>query len=149
MKIAIGTSAGGKNANSPVQIHISGDDLDNLSDAARSFARILGSIEGVRNTSSDLELGYPEVQIIPNRLVAADLGVDSTLLGNTVKNFISGIYTGSLPSGQEEINLQIGVVKDKIDPVDDLEKIIVELKNGTRVPLLISLRLCRPAAGVP
>lgn len=135
VKISIGTSAGGKNANSPVQIQISGNNLDDLSGTARSFAKILGAIDGVRNTSSDFERGYPEVQIIPNRLVAADLGVDSTLLGNTVKNIISGIYTGSLRSGPEEIPLRIGVVKDKINSVDDLEKIIVELKNGARVPL--------------
>jgi len=135
VKISIGTSAGGKNANSPVQIQISGNDLDALSGAARSFAKSLGSIDGVRNTSSDFERGYPEVQIIPDRLIAADLGVDSTLLGNTVKSFISGIYTGSLRSGSEEIPLEIGVVEEKINSVDDLEKIIVELKNGNRVPL--------------
>ena len=135
VKVNIGTSAGGRNANSPVQIRLTGNDLDDLGKVSRSFSKAFGSIEGVRNPSSDFERGYPEVQIIPRRVVAADLGVDSTALGTAVRNFVSGVSAGALRDGPEEVEIRFELVEEKIDSVDDLEKIIVRLKNGTRVPL--------------
>ena len=125
VKVNIGTSAGGRSANSPVQIRLIGNNLDDLGKTSRSFTKALGSIDGIRNPSTDFERGSPEVQIIPRRLVAADLGVDSTALGNTVKNFVSGLSAGSLRDGSEEIDIVFDLIDEKIDSVDDLEKIIV------------------------
>lgn len=134
-RVTIGTSAGGRSANSPVQLRLSGNDLDALGKASRSLTKTLASVEGVRNASSDYERGYPEVQIIPRRLKAAELGLDSTSLGAAVKNTVSGVYTGFLRSGAEEVPIQLRVRDKKINSVEDMEKILIRLKDGSRLPL--------------
>ncbi len=135
VKVNIGTSAGGRSANSPVQIRLSGSSLEDLGKASRSFTKALSSIDGIRNATSDFERGYPEIQIIPRRMLAADLGVDATDIGAAVRNAVSGIDAGTLPSGSEELTIRLELTEGKMDSADDLEKVLVELKNGTMVPL--------------
>jgi len=134
-KITIGTVAGGKTANSPLQIKLVGNDMDQLALYSKDFVKLLGSIEGVGNPFTDMETGYPEVQILMKPIVAADLGVDSTTLGNTVKTVISGQISGTLLTGDADLTMRFATKASKVDSVSDLEKIFIKLKDGSRVSL--------------
>ncbi|HAK46972.1 MAG TPA: hypothetical protein DCO79_13785, partial [Spirochaeta sp.] len=134
-KITIGTVAGGKTANSPLQIKLIGNDMEQLSSSSKDLAKLLGSIEGVGNPFTDMEAGYPEVQVIMKPIVAADLGLDATTLGNTVKNVISGQISGTLLTSEGDLSMRFATKESKVDSVQDLEKIFIELKDGSRVQL--------------
>lgn len=134
-KITIGTVAGGKTANSPLQVKLIGNDMDQLSSTSKDLAKLLGSIEGVGNPFTDMESGYPEVQILMKPIVAADLGVDATTLGNTVKTIISGQISGTLLTADGDLSIRFATKEDKVDSVQDLEKIFIELKDGSRISL--------------
>ncbi|MCD6397774.1 MAG: efflux RND transporter permease subunit [Spirochaetaceae bacterium] len=134
-KITVGTVAGGKTANSPLQIKLIGNDMDQLSSYSKDMAKLLGSIEGVGNPFTDMEAGYPEVQVLMKPIVAADLGVDATTLGNTVKNVISGQIAGTLLTSDGDLSMRFSTKESKVDSVQDLEKIFIELKDGSRVQL--------------
>ncbi|MCK5673430.1 MAG: efflux RND transporter permease subunit, partial [Spirochaetales bacterium] len=134
-KITVGTVAGGKTANSPLQIKLIGNDMDQLSSYSKDMVKLLGSIEGVGNPFTDMEAGYPEVQVLMKPIVAADLGVDATTLGNTVKNIISGQVSGTLLTADGDLSMRFATKESKVDSVEDLEKIFIELKDGSRVQL--------------
>jgi hydrophobic/amphiphilic exporter-1 (mainly G- bacteria), HAE1 family len=134
-KITIGTSAGGKTANSPIQIKLIGDDMDDLSNSANELLKILSTIEGIASPYVDLESGYPEVQVLMKPIIAADLGIDATTLGNIVKNVISGQLAGTLLTSDGSLSLRFATDDKKIDSVQDLEKILITLKDGSRIPL--------------
>ena len=134
-KITIGTSAGGKSANSPIQIKLIGNDMDDLSSASNDLMKILSSIEGIASPYIDMEPGYPEVQILMKPIIAADLGIDATTLGNIVKTVISGQLSGTLLTSEGSLPIRFTTDESKIDSVQDLEKILLTLKDGTRIPL--------------
>ena len=134
-KITIGTVAGGKTANSPLQIKLIGNDMDQLGLSSKELVKLLGSIEGVASPFTDMEAGYPEVQILMKPIIAADLGVDATSIGNTVKSVISGQLSGTLLTADGDRNIRFATKDSKIDSVQDLEKIFIELKDGSRVSL--------------
>jgi multidrug efflux pump subunit AcrB len=134
-KVTIGTSAGGKSANSPVQIRLIGNDMEQLSSYSRDFVQLLSTIEGVGNPVTDLEPGYPEVQVLMKPLLAADLGVDATSLGEIVKTVISGQNSGTLLTRDGDLPIRFATDERKINSVQDLEKILITLKDGSRIPL--------------
>lgn len=135
VKITIGTSAGGKSANSPLQIKLIGTDMEKLAVVAKDFVKLIGSVEGVGNPFSDLEPGYPEVQVLMKPLVAADLGIDATSLGNVVRTVISGQVAGTLLTPSGDLSIRFTTNDRKVDSVQDLEKVIITLKDGSRIPL--------------
>ncbi|MDA3940402.1 MAG: efflux RND transporter permease subunit [Spirochaetia bacterium] len=134
-KVTIGTSAGGKSANSPVQIRLIGDDMEQLSSYSRDFVKLLGTVEGIGSPVTDFEPGFPEVQVLLKPLVAADLGIEATTLGNIVKTVISGQESGTLLRSDGDLPIRFTTSEDKINSVQDLEKVLINLKDGTRIPL--------------
>ncbi|MBB6481308.1 efflux RND transporter permease subunit [Spirochaeta isovalerica] len=135
VKATIGTSAGGKTANSPVQIKLIGRDMDSLDEASVKVSNALKEVEGIANAYSDLEPGFPEVQILLKPLAAADLGIDATTLGNAVKTAVSGQVSGTLITSETDLPIKFSTREDKIDSMEDLDKILLTLKDGTRLPL--------------
>ncbi len=134
-KITIGTVTKGKTANSPLQVKLIGNDMDQLSSSSKELVKLLGSIEGVGNPFTNMEAGYPEVQVLMKPIVAADLGVDATTLGNTVKSVISGQISGTLLTSEGDLPIRFAVKDSKVDSVQDLSKIFIELKDGSRISL--------------
>ncbi|MBN2655677.1 MAG: efflux RND transporter permease subunit [Spirochaetales bacterium] len=135
VKVTIGTSAGGKTANSPVQIKLIGRDMDILKEASESVSAVLRGVDGIAATYTDLEPGFPEVQILLKPLIASDLGIDGTALGNAVKSVISGQSSGTLITGDADLPIRFITVDDKMNSVEDLSKILLSLKDGTKLPL--------------
>lgn len=135
VKATIGTSAGGKTANSPVQIKLVGRDMAALEKASLDVSSMLRNTEGISNTYTDQEPGFPEVQVILKPLVASDLGIDATALGNAVKSVISGQTSGTLIAGEADLPIRFITTEKKVDSVEDLDKILLTLKDGSRVPL--------------
>jgi len=134
-KISIGTSAGGRSANSPIQLQLTGYEMDELAAAAGSLKTLIGNVDGVAAPYVDIEPGYPEVRVLLKPIVAADLGVDSLSLGNTVKSFVEGQTAGTLLTPEGDLPIRFSTAPDKIDSVQDLEKVTLKLKDGSRVSL--------------
>ncbi len=134
-KITIGTSAGGKSANSPIQIKFVGNDLAILATSTRNLVGMMSDVEGVGNPYTDFERGFPEVQVLMKPIMAADQGVDASSLGQIVKSFISGQTSGALINPDGELPIRFATTDKKLDSVQDLDKILIPLKDGTMLSL--------------
>lgn len=135
VKISLGTQAGGKTSNSPVQIKVQGLDLEALRQTSQSFVKALATLQDVRAPSSDWERGFLEVQVLPRTLEAESLGVDTTSLGSFVRTFVSGQVAGTLVENGEELDIRLLVKDSKLDQAEDLESILVPLRSGGTVSL--------------
>jgi multidrug efflux pump subunit AcrB len=134
-KIAIGTSAGGKIANSPIQIKLTGNDLSLLDTTSRNLIGMMSDVDGVGNPYSDYERGYPEIQVLMRPIQAADMGIDATSLGQIVKSFISGQSSGTLTTPEGELPIRFATTDKKLDSAQDMGKILIPLKDGTLITL--------------
>lgn len=93
-----------------IELNISGQDLDDiLAVAGRSAGIVSGLLprsEGHQfRPIPGLELGAPEVRLIPNRLHLADAGLDSSDLAATVDAFNDGLRVAQITVGSERVDL--------------------------------------------
>ncbi|MEW6205004.1 MAG: efflux RND transporter permease subunit [Pseudomonadota bacterium] len=115
---------------------LSGDDGEALSKAAAEVERDLRTIPGLGSIASSAALVRPEIWIRPDFAKAADLGVSTAAMGETLRVATVGDYDAALP----KLNLPQRQVP-----------IVVRLDDGARKDLSVLERLSVPSSkpGVP
>ena len=93
-----------------IELNVSGQDLDDIlgvaGQAAGMVAGLLPRSEGHQfRPIPGLELGAPEVRLVPDRLRLADAGLDSSALAQTVDAFNDGLRIAEITVGAERLNL--------------------------------------------
>jgi HAE1 family hydrophobic/amphiphilic exporter-1 len=93
-----------------IELNISGQDLDDILAVAGQSAGIVSALlpraEGHQfRPIPGLELGAPEVRLIPDRLRLADAGLDSSELAATVDAFNDGLRVAQITVGAERVDL--------------------------------------------
>lgn len=104
-----GRGVGGGRA---IELNVSGQDLNEIlavaGQAAGMVSGILPRSEGHQfRPIPGLELGAPEVRLIPDRQRLADAGLDSSGLAATVDAFNDGLRVAEVTVGAERINLML------------------------------------------
>ncbi|RMD97327.1 MAG: efflux RND transporter permease subunit, partial [Calditrichaeota bacterium] len=82
------TPGGGGDA--PIQLQITGDDLDKLVELANQSEQILKASPQLVDISSSWESGKPEVQIIPHREIIASYGLSVARIAMAIRATIDG-----------------------------------------------------------
>ncbi len=95
-----------------IELNISGQDLNEIlgvgGQAAGIIAGLLPRSEGHQfRPIPGLELGAPEVRLVPNRLRLADAGLDASALAATVDAFNDGLRVAEITVGAERLNLML------------------------------------------
>ncbi|HEX4918163.1 MAG TPA: efflux RND transporter permease subunit [Limnobacter sp.] len=109
---------------------LSGDDGAALSSAASAVEKDLRTIQGVGSIASSAALVRPEIWIQPDFAKAAELGVSTTAMGETLRVATVGDYDAALP----KLNLPQRQVP-----------IVVRLEEGARQDLAVLERLAVPS----
>ena len=76
---------------------LTGDDPNALAQAAKTLDRDLRTIPGLGSITSTASLVRPELSVRPDSAKAADLGVSTQAIGDTLRIATSGDYDVSLP----------------------------------------------------
>jgi multidrug efflux pump subunit AcrB len=113
---------------------LAGEDGRVLAEHARLVERDLRTIPGIGNVTSTLSLVRPEVVVRPDFARAADLGVTSAAIADTLRIALSGDYDQALP----KLNLSQRQVP-----------VVVKLKDDARTDLDLLARLAVPGARGP
>ncbi|WP_298920496.1 efflux RND transporter permease subunit [uncultured Roseobacter sp.] len=95
-----------------IELNISGQDLDDIlsvaGQAAGTIAGLLPRAEGHQfRPIPGLELGAPEVRLVPDRLRLADAGLTASDLALTVDAFNDGLRVAEITVGAERLNLML------------------------------------------
>ncbi|MGI4777472.1 MAG: efflux RND transporter permease subunit [Janthinobacterium lividum] len=113
---------------------LSGEDPVALTTAARAVERDLHTIRGLGNITSTASLIRPEIAVRPNFARAADLGVTSSAIAETLRVATVGDYDQSLA---------------KLNLAQRQVPIVVKLEDSTRKDLELLERLSVPGARGP
>jgi hydrophobe/amphiphile efflux-1 (HAE1) family protein len=113
---------------------LKGDDPQALAQAAGAVERDLRTIPGLGSITSSAALVRPEIAVRPDFARAADLGVTTAAIGETLRVATSGDYDASLP----KLNLSERQVP-----------IMVKLDTAARQDLSVLERLTVPGAKGP
>ncbi|MGE5554551.1 MAG: efflux RND transporter permease subunit [Betaproteobacteria bacterium] len=137
-KIQVAKSGGGMfggGSSAPIQIRIKGDNLAVLAGLADSVVKRIEKIPGIREASSSLSEGRPEVQIRLRRDKAAAYGLNATLVAQAVRTAIGGEVATRYRVGGEEVDVRVRLAQDDRQDLADLAQVRVTSPSGIQVPL--------------
>ena len=122
-----------------IQLDISGQDLEQILDvAARAAAKVVQHLpmsEGHQfRPNPGLELGAPEVRIIPNRLRLADNGVTARELAETVDAFNDGLRVAEVTVGSKRLDLVLRGPEQTVTETQGIAALPVVTSSGRIVP---------------
>ncbi|HQY76052.1 MAG TPA: efflux RND transporter permease subunit, partial [Rhodoferax sp.] len=128
---------------------LTGEDANALNAAARAVEKDLRTIEGLGNIASTASLVRPEIAVRPDVARAADLGVTSTAIGETLRIATQGDYDAALPKlnlSQRQIPI---VVQLDAAARTDLELLGRLMVPGVKGPVMLSQVATLEVAGGP
>ncbi len=123
-----------------IELDVSGQDLEEILDvAARVTDKVLEVLprsEGNQlRPNPGLELGAPEVRVIPNRIALADNGVTARELGDTVDAFNDGLRVAEVTVGSERIDLTLRGPTQNVVETQEIGSLPVVTSSGRIVPV--------------
>ncbi|WP_374672979.1 efflux RND transporter permease subunit [Ideonella sp.] len=112
---------------------LAGEDGRVLAEHARLVERDLRSIPGIGAVTSTLSLVRPEVVVRPDFARAADLGVTSAAIADTLRIALSGDYDQALPKlnlSQRQVPVVVKLADDARTDLDLLARLAVPGRHG-------------------
>ncbi|WP_200975529.1 efflux RND transporter permease subunit [Echinicola sp. 20G] len=132
---AVPISITGTANDAPIQIVLSGPDLDTL----KSFSdRVLAEVEkvpGTRKVQTSLEDGNPEIRVEVDRTKMADLGLDMAMVGGTMQVAFNGNTDTKYRDGEYEYDINIRMDEFDRKSVSDIENLAFVNNKGQTVLL--------------
>ena len=120
------------------QLVLTSDDAPTLAEAARSVERDLRTLPGVGNVQSSASLVRPEIVVRPDPVRAADLGVSTAAIADTLRIATVGDYDVALPKLNLSERQVPVVVRFERDLRTDLAAIGRLTVPGSRGPVLLA-----------
>jgi HAE1 family hydrophobic/amphiphilic exporter-1 len=119
----------------PVEVVVSGQDLDELRSAADEVVRRLQALPGMRDVRSSLVEGYPEVRVRYRREVLDRFGLSTGQVARTLRDKIQGAQATRLSRGERKVDLVVQLVERDRGTLEDLERINVNPALTPAIPL--------------
>lgn len=126
----------------PLTIEVWGYDLDLGRRLAQEVAKIIEGIEGVKDVEISRKEGKPELQIVVDREKASRLGLNVSVIGNTIKSLVSGKKATQYRERGREYDISVRLREEDRDQIEDLEKIFITSPSGKQIRLsnVVSIR---------
>jgi len=123
-----------------IELDISGQDLGEILNVAGRVTNkvllVLPRSEGNQlRPRPGLELGAPEVRVIPDRIALADNGVTARELGDTVDAFNDGLRVAEITVGSERIDLTLRGPTQNAVETQEIGALPVVTSSGRIVPV--------------
>ena len=119
-----------------IDLEISGPDLERLvALGGQIFGQVIAVVEGAQTRPiPSLDLGNPEVRIVPDRIRAADLGLSAQDIGIAINALIDGALVDGFQFEGEEIDLTLRGSDDWIR-TEEIGELTIFTPRGRSIPL--------------
>ncbi|MDQ7782766.1 MAG: efflux RND transporter permease subunit, partial [Desulfomonilaceae bacterium] len=120
---------------SPINMEISGPDIELLGKLAAKVRKIIFDIPGMVDLKDNFVTGKPEINVNVDKEKAALLGLDTYMIAYTVKSAINGSKVGVYREGKEEYDIMVRLPETHRRSVESLKRITVSGPGGEPIPL--------------
>ena len=127
----------GSTGGSPVDFTVRGADWAALVAASNMFKTELEKSGYAADINSDYQVGASELQVIPDRRAATELGVSISELGSTVSALIGGNTVGKFSTAGRRVDIRMRLLASQRTRPEDLSLIKVRGANNVMVPLTL------------
>jgi HAE1 family hydrophobic/amphiphilic exporter-1 len=123
-----------------IDMDITGLALTDIFDGARRAGARIGAILPRKDGTSfrpqpSLQLGEPEIRILPDRVRLADAGLSAQDLAVTVDAFNDGVRIAEVTEGGKQIDLMLMGPEDSISQTQGIAALPVVTPSGTILPV--------------
>ncbi len=128
------------NGQRDLQLIVAGPDIDAINDTANQIASEMRLIPTIENPISTAELDRPELRIVPKPQVAADLGVSTEALSDTIRVATLGDIDANLAkfnAGDRLVPIRVELDEAARARVGLLEDLRVATNGGATTPLSV------------
>ena len=125
----------------PVEVTVRGRDWDVLAEKSKELVEKMSQSGMVSDVDSDYQVGMPEVQVIPDRNKAADLGISMARIGETVNAAIGGLRIGKFKDKGRRFDVRGRLLSPQRARPEDIERLLVRTEAGGLVHLGDVVRL--------
>jgi HAE1 family hydrophobic/amphiphilic exporter-1 len=104
----------------PLEVEVRGNDLELMKDAADRAVKRLETVPGLRDVRSNLQSGYPEIQIRYDRDRLSRYGLDVGTVARAVRNKVQGNVATFLRGGNTKTDIRVVLREGDRETADDL-----------------------------
>ena len=133
--IDLSQGGGGSDSGFPVEFTLQGKNWDELAKLSETFQEKMRASGLMVDVNSNYKLGMPEIQIWPNRIEAAQRGVNVASIGNAVNATLGGVRAGKFSSGGHRYDIRLRFKPEDRSSPTDINKIWVRNNRGQVLPL--------------
>ena len=117
------------------EVNIVGQDLEQLSQLQQQVMQQLRGLSGVQNVRSNFVTGAPELQVIPNRVRLAEVGLSEAELGSIVEAALGGLRASEFTDGKRELDVTVELQDTSVETPEQLRQLPLNNGNGRQVEL--------------
>jgi len=131
-EIRIDTEAFGPPTGMPINIEISGDDIDELVEISQRLEEFIASlnVRGIEELKSSMEISKPELILNIDRNKANRLGVSTAIVGMALRTAIHGTEVFKFKEGEEEYPVMVRLDEKYRNDIDVLLSQTVSVPGG-------------------
>ncbi len=139
---------GGLSGGGGVDVEIRSDDQQAVVAVAQTIQRQIMNkgYDYPRPSPANFDLGKPEIQLIPDRSKAADLGLDARDVGFIVEACVDGAFVGEFNDQGDKVDMVIKVAGTDSATMEQIGQIPIATPSGHVVPIASAVSFNRTTA---
>jgi multidrug efflux pump subunit AcrB len=121
-----------------IELYLGGDDPEKLNAVANQIAKEMATVPGLRAPRVGSQLAQPEITITPRFDLAADLGVTTAALSQTIRIATLGDIeqnSAKFSLSDRQVPIQVSLAESARRNISTLENLPVPTSSGGSVPL--------------
>ncbi|HZG70819.1 MAG TPA: efflux RND transporter permease subunit, partial [Chondromyces sp.] len=134
-KITVSSMESGMQTGSPIDIKISGPELDVLEDLSQQVVWMLEDIEGTNNIESSVAESRPQMEVEVKRDLVHQYGLSYQQVMNAVKTAFDGQTATRYREDGSEYDVRVLLPEEERESIRDLESMFIRTNDGIEVPL--------------
>ena len=145
-------SGGGSGRFAPIAVQVSGEDIKKIREIAQTTRKLMMQVDGITDVPTIDGVGLPEIQFNADPLLAAEYGVSSQLIGESLKIWLEGERAGNLRLGDKQIPIRVRLEGgSRLSPQQLLQSnLYVSNRESTPISVpLANIVHWTPSAGPP
>lgn len=119
----------GMNTEKTVQFRILGDDYDVLQEYAEQAQRIMEETPGAVDVGSSYKSGKPEGTVQVRQDLAADLGISTAQVADTLRTLFNGVVVNQFEEGVNRYDVRVRLAEEQRTGLHDLSNIYLASRN--------------------
>lgn len=119
----------------PINIEITGNDLEKLGTISNEIKGMIKDIPGLKDLKSNYDPERPEIKVTIDREKAAMYGLNTAMIGGTVRTAIKGFTASKHRVNDKEFDVTVRLQKDQRTNEEYLANLSISNSKGQKIPI--------------